>query len=364
MIRTNVLLPPSPTNPVLVAGLSLAASLWAAGCGDPLVTAQDRGDAVLGVHGQALSSAPVTQELSAAVLFMHIVPKDAGPADGGGGGQPPGRRQGLALQSQIIPGQIEGSFPAAFSVELNAPDRTYPFDSDIIYRNLDGTDAYGIFAEQHAPKGVRIGHLVIGPAAELASLPQELWFDPNVARSLGYVLRPYLPNTTITPYQVVYAEGVSSGDVLYPTRTSDGGVTGGLSISDGFSLVDARTYLDAVRWQECANDRLREAYADPEYQACRAANQGRISCVENCRGPDPDAIPACHAACEAQYPGQLDANGCLWQTAQPEIPQTCGAEKVPDPTQARLVGEDESLSVKLGDDDVKDGIWILHVTEP
>jgi hypothetical protein len=350
-------------NPALFAALSLTSAV-AAGCGDPLVTAQDRGDVVLGLHGSALADAPPSGTLSAGVLFMRLVGKPSDSAGGGGGGggsgEPP-RGRTFELETEIVLGQISGSLPADFSVELAAPERTYSFDTNIRYLNLDGTYADGVFSTDHAPDGVRIGHLVIGPASELAALPRKIPVDLGNSRGVGATLRPYLANTTISSYQIIFAEGVGAGDVIYPTTSSSGEVSGGIAISNGYTLVDARTYLGAVQWQECANDNL-DVRDRPEYAACLAANTGRISCDQACDPSSRDALLACQQACAEQYPGQLNDSGCLWQVAQPDVDRLCGAEKVPNPSQLRLVDENESLSVKLGDDDIKNGLWFLHVT--
>jgi hypothetical protein len=208
--------------------------------------------------------------------------------------------------------------------------------------------------------GVRIGHLVIGPADELTSLPPEISFSIGEVDTLGEVLAPYLPNTTISSYQVIYAEGVAKGTVIYPTRT-DGVLGGGLPISAGFTLIDARTYFAATIWQECASAITRRYEQTPEQAACEAANQDRIRCAARCNGSLPDVL-SCQKECAAAFPGQLDRNGCLLQLARPELEATCGAERVPRPEELTILGEADSLSVVLGDDDVKAGLWMLHAT--
>ena len=79
------------------------------------------------------------------------------------------------------------------------------------------------------------------------------------------MLAPYLPNTTLTSYQVIYAEGVEAGDVIYPKFTR-GRHRGRHRQADlgGFTLVDARTYFEATTWQECAGEVYGDTYDTPE----------------------------------------------------------------------------------------------------
>jgi hypothetical protein len=307
---------------------------------DALVTAEDRGDVVFGVHGQALSrtSGAPASEYEVGVLFMRVL-YPARP-----GSNPKGQ-----LETEFVRGTITGDFPAQFRVELTRRPAAYPYNTNIIYLNLDGTQSDGVFYGANAPDGVRIGQLTIGPADELAALPSSIEV-PLQQRTFGGALAPYLVKTTITSYQVIYAEGVGPGDVIYPTYNG-GKIMGGKPISNGFTLVDARTYFTSILWQECTNGLLPAIYMDPAYSACVAANSGRIGCNENCTHliPDPGAYEACLAQCAASFPGQLDRNGCLFQVAGPQIDATCGPERTPHPDQLRILNELDSLSVVLGD---------------
>ncbi len=123
--------------------------------------------------------------------------------------------------------------------------------------------------------------------------------------------------------------------MIYPTRI-DGKLGGGLPISEGFTLVDARTYFEATIWQECAGDITKKYAQTPAQMSCEAANQGRIQCAARCNGALPDIL-ACQKECAAAFPGQLDRNGCLLQVAGAEVGATCGAEKVPRPEELKLL---------------------------
>lgn len=329
----------------MIAATSLAAAAALTACGDPLMTAEDHGDSLFGVHGQALSADPATpaSELEVGVMFLRVVTShDLSPAK---------------LETEIIPGKITGSFPAQFSVQLTEKPRVYPYDEGIIYITLGGEPMDGVFSPSKAPEGVRIGHLVIGPAAELAGLPATLDYNISEDRTLGKTLAPYLAHTTITSYQVIYAEGVHDGDVIYPKYTEDGGAEGGKPIKNGFTLVDARTYFEATIWQECASHALGGAYQKPAYSACTTANAALINCLSNCH-----IDATCRTQCYAAHPGQLDSNQCLLQAAEPELTTNCGSLKVPNRDQLQILRPQDALSVTLGADDVKAGLWILHAT--
>jgi hypothetical protein len=339
----------------IARGCAIVATCLAA-CGDPLVTADDRGDPLLfALHGEVLDTAdpPLqAEDLEVAVVFLRDV----------------FRRNELisTLQIEVIPGTVEGDFPAEFRVTLADSPTVYSWEEDLIYLNLDGTAATGVFTVGHAPDGVRIGQLAIGPRAELDALPTEIDIALN-QRTMGPALAPYLPSTTITSYQVIYAEGVGPGDVIYPTRVpaTDGEITGGQPIADGFTLVDARTYFEATIWQECANGLLLPVYDKPEYAACLAENANLVSCNDECaqnHANTPEEYDACLADCAATYPDELDRNGCLFEVAQPDIDALCGPEKTPSPDQLRILDPRDALSVTLGADDIKAGLWFLHAT--
>jgi hypothetical protein len=342
-------------SPRFAMGLRLALAVAMGGaavasCGDPLVTAQDRGDAVFGVSGKVRSAGlPPTEELTAAVIFVRV-------------GLKPGQDFEAQLETEVIPGTIEGTFPADFRVDIDQKPRAYPYNVNVHYINLDQTLNYGVFDAAHSPNRVRIGHLAIGPASELAALPETISFSTKDDSTIGKPLAPYLPNTTITPYQVLYAEGVEKGDLLYPERTTMSGPVGGTQIQAGFTLVDARTFLEATEWQQCARAIAVPAEQRPEHRTCVTNNAQRVGCVDACFQTSRDDLPACHAACAAMYPGQLDRYGCTRQVAGAEIDAACGPEKVPLPEQLQILDEDASLSVTLGEDDIKAGMWILHAT--
>lgn len=342
---------------------ALATTTGLTACGDPLLTAQDRGDAVLNLRGQALSqSGPSSSSgFEVGVLFTRYID-----------GDDPSARAGW-LETEIVKGTLTGDFPTQFQVQLTPPEKAYPVTTDIIYTNMDGTESFGIFSSEHSPGGVRIGHLLVGPAAELNALPAKIPFWAGESRTIGQKLSPFLPTTTVTGYQVIYAEDARKGDVIYPTmlpRTYpnfDPRIEGGTQIQDGYTLVDARPYLTSVIWQECANNLVGNVYRTPSlnaaYEACLQANNELITCKSRCNIFDPEQAQTCPAACHASFPGQIDSRGCMNQVIKPQVDATCGPERTPSPDQVQVLADSDSLSVTLGADDVKSGMWILHFSE-
>lgn len=331
-----------PTMSPIARAALVAAGL--AACGDPLVTAQDRGDAVFGLHGHvsSLSNAPLPDDYVVGVLFLRSLL--------------PTENLGMITETEVVLGTLEGDFPSQFRVELTQTPAVYPFDVSIRY--VGSSD--GVFWPTHAPDGVRIGQLVIGPAAELAALPRDI--ESDWVRTTGEPLAPYLPNTTITPYQVIYAEGVSPGDVIYPTYIGNNEITGGMPISNGFTLVDARTFFDAVIWLECSVDVIARYLDSPELKACYEANPDRIACYLECAGSGMDTPDNCTRSCAEQFPDQLDGFECQRLVAGAELDATCGPELVADRASLRILDPLEALSVTLGEDDIKKGLWLMHIT--
>lgn len=267
--------------------------LWAvvtagvAACGDPLVTAQDRGDVVFGVHGDVQSggSAP-NGEYTVGVLFLHALVDASGPV------------LTNRIQTELVGSTISGQFPTRFHVELDKAPAAYRFNLGSSY------SGYGLFRVGDTPEFVRVGQLVIGPTRELAALPAQIDFEIDVdhprlpSRHVGRALAPYLPNTTITKYQVVYAEGVEPEDRMYPPPWYTD-VTGGLEISEGFTLADVGTYLDSLTWQDCREKAYDDAFDTEEYFYCGRANAGRIGCEDACGRAFPSSDRPEHAACMA-----------------------------------------------------------------
>jgi hypothetical protein len=325
------------------------------GCGDPLFTARDRGDAVLNLRGQALNQSGhlSSSGFDVGVLFTRATPQTG------------------ILETEIVKGTLTGDFPTQFQVQLTPPKVAYPITGDIIYANLDGTETFGVFSAERSPSGVRIGHLLVGPTAELDALPAKIPFSLSESRTIGGKLAPFLPTTTITGYQVIYAEDVRQGDVIYPTvpprvyPNYDVRIEGGTQIKDGYTLVDARTYMTSVIWQECANTIVGDARVRPEFQACLQANSDLINCSNGCasgsRNPEQNRV--CREGCYSSFPGQIDSNACLRQVSKPQVDATCGAEKTPRPEQIQVLADSDSLSVTLGADDVKAGMWVLQISD-
>ncbi len=199
---------------------------------------------------------------------------------------------------------------------------------------------------------MRIGNLVIGPKAEIEALPPSIEFTPK--RMIGEVLVPYLPNTTVSGYQVIYAEGVEPTDTLYPPNID----APGTSIGEGYTIVDGREHFQSVLWDECRGGVMVQYRSTPEQQACVAANDGRIRCEAAC--PAREDYDACMAECAAAFPGQLDELGCLLQVSKAAVDATCGPGRAPGIDQLQVVPSNTPLSLTLGADDIKAGLWVFH----
>src|SRR3954463_16758041 len=104
---------------VVVAGLTA--------CGDPLLTAQDRGDGVFGVHGmveQPDHGIPGA-DYEVAVIYLkavlNLTPRNGLP---------------YQVETEVIRGSIDGSLPAGFHVDLTDAPAVSPWEDRIIYSNL------------------------------------------------------------------------------------------------------------------------------------------------------------------------------------------------------------------------------------
>lgn len=304
------------------ASVALAA-LTFAGCGDSLFTAQDRGDTILQLRGQALSAPEVpATEYDVGVLFVRRF------WDMSGAGQDRFREN--YVEFEFIKGTLTGSFPAEFQVKLPPPAETYPHNDADIY-DFFGGHRLRMFPE--GVGGVRVGHLVIGPKAELEALPPRLRRPPTGEyMELGPILRAQLPNTTVTAYQVLYSEGVRPDSFIYYVASpgmdgSDG--FNGAKLEEGYMLIDNTALTRAVQWTQCVQSKQDEAIASPWYQNCIIDNP-----------PNDCLLPAMRLVGEA----------------------ACGPEVAPDGNMSKVLSPFDPLSVRLGEDDVKDAALILHTT--
>ncbi len=326
-----------------VAGLFAAA--WLTACGDPLLTAQDRGDPVFEVDAlvQNADGTPLASNYQIAVLYLTIQYDFEVPSS-------------RWIEAEVRVAATADVQAGALRVGLTGAPAVFPWTSGLVFHSNVGDAGIttGAFSHLHPPDGVRIGALVIGPADELAAVPTRLdVLDP--LDTFEASLAPYLPDTTITGFRVVYAQGVESGDLMNPAFSpSYDEIADGVAISDGFTFVDARAYFEATTWQVCAYDQVDPVYDPGRFEACITANQGFIDCLEQC------SIATCQQACAAAFPGQLDIDACLANTALPELIAACGAPLSPRPYQMEVLSPGAALSVTLGVDDVRRGLWIIQ----
>jgi hypothetical protein len=329
-----------------------------AGCGDSLFTAQDRGDSVLNVRGQALSaageSAPAT-DYDVGVLFMRHVWNWTNVSE-------------YYLDVEFVKGTLTGNFPADFQVELTPPAETYPHNGISLYESWDGGLGLETFSgnQDDAPKGLRIGHLVVGPKAELAALPRRIDIRPGTPPfdlTFGALLKPYLPKSTVTSYQVLYADGVTPRTRMYRFARA-GSHSDGIEVEQGYTLLDASTFTRSVQWSECAKSKREEALTTPLYDRCIADNAPYEACYDACIRDysTPEDRIACYSVCDRTYPEGAPDYVCLRRAIRPLAEAACGPEAKPDLAKLKVLSPIDSLSVRLGEDDVKTGLWVLHST--
>lgn len=326
------------------------------GCGDSMFTAQERGDSILNVRGQAISAAGETApatDYEVGVLFMRHLWNWSNVNE-------------YYLDVEFVKGTLTGNFPADFQVELEPPTETYPQNGISLYESWDGKLGLETFNGNDAPRAMRIGHLVIGPKAELAALPRRIDIQPGTPPmhlTFGALLKPYLPKTTITSYQVLYAEGLSETTRMYRFAEA-GNFNEGLPVQTGYNLFDATAFTRSVEWNECAKSKRAEALTTPLYAQCIADNAPFEACYDACIRDysTPEQRLACYSVCDATYPDGLHDYDCLRLATRPVAEAACGPEIKPNLAKLKVLSPTDSLSVRLGEDDVKTGLWVLHST--
>lgn len=302
-----------------------------AACSDPAP------DAVVD-HHPAPPIATATDEV--AVVFMTVVFRPFPPALS-------------ELHLEVVPANVTGTVPSAFRVALARPPARSSWVPGFSFSLFPDGELDPIFVQPRAPNAVAIGQLAVGPASELAALPASIPFDYYNTRTMGELIAPYLPHTTLTGYQVIDADGVTDA-AIYPTLASGG--TDGQPIANGVTLVDARAYTAGIAWQLCADEPLGATLATPAYAACLADSHALIDCLDHC------GTEAACAACRTSFPDQLDRDHCLFTVAQPLLTATCGPERRPAQDQIQILDDDATLAVTPGTDDLRAGLRILHIS--
>jgi hypothetical protein len=170
----------------------------------------------------------------------------------------------------------------------------------------------------------------------------------------------------------------------------------GHKIDDGFSLVDASRFFYGAAYGRCQSSVWDATYEDPKYAECLADNAELVACVEKCEtemhatnpGEDRteeqtlawnDVYTGCFDLCERAHRDQLTSNECLQTVAAPTVLAKCGkdpyaicvldeerteGEAVNLPDVCRfgeiILDPAKSLTVTIGDDDVKAGLAALY----
>lgn len=304
----------------------IASALVLAACSDPAPDLADRHPAPQVAHDEV------------AVLFMNVALHASG-------------SQPSELHLEVIRANTSGHVPDAFRLALPHPPALFPVIPTFPEPLFPDGEIDPVFLQPRAPAAAAIGQVVIGPASELDALPAAIPFDFLFGRrNMGELIAPYLPHTTITGYQVIYAEGAADA-AIYPTFAALG--LDGQPITDGLTLVDARDYFQGIVWHVCSEGPLGATLASPVYAACQADNHALIDCLDRCDGED-----AC-TACRTRFPEQIDRDHCLFEAAQPALLAACGPQRIPSPDQIEILDDHATLSVTPADD-IRSGILIQH----
>ena len=327
-----------------VQRLSLFALITAA-CGDPLVTAETRGDPLFSVQGtvtQGLLEAPPAGSLEVGVLWLNWLESDG------------------SVLVEATPADVIGdALPAAFDVSvLRAPsDR-------MLGTTLVSYDEGGGSTQPVDRNRVAFGVVVVAPQGTFAALPESASMAEFISSS-GATPGPLLSSFTyVSPFTVRYVKNASVEGL---TIRDINGVTSALV---DFTVFDVDAWARGTETAACRDRKMGEGWATDEVNDCiaaaRSANDGALACREAC-GSTSDTrdeaalqtIVDCQAACPAGRTSQDIENTCLYswfETQQGAVDAACGPQ--PDPAAAdfrnsRRLSPSETLTLPLGEGDIR-----------
>ncbi len=292
--------------------LSSIAVLTAGACGDPLLTAQERGDPLFSVRGtvtKGLLAEPPAVAQEVGVLWLNLLDDNS-----------------TVLVEATPADAIGDTLPASFDVSvLRAPSDRMLGTALISYS--EGGDS-----EQPVDRNrVAFGVVVVAPEGTFASLPDSATLSDFVMGSDG-TPGPLLQSFTyVSPFTVRYVRGAAAENV---TIRDINGVASALA---DFTVFNVGAWARGIENAVCRDRALGEGWSTPEVQACiereTAANPGESS-------------------------GNID-NQCLfaWRSTQEaEFDAACGPQ--PDYPESdfrnsvRLL-PGESVTLPIGDGDIR-----------
>jgi hypothetical protein len=288
-------------------------ALAAAACGDPLVTAETRGDPLFSVRGsvsQGLSTAPTTP-LEVGVVWLN-------------------RKEGdNTVAVETTPADAIGAtLPAEFDISILRAPSDRMLGTTLVSYTEDLQSARAIDRNR-----VAFGLLVVGSEGTLASLPTSSdlndIFLPGTATP-GALLQRF---SYVSPYTVRYVKGATIEGLTI--RDANGAV----SALNDMTVFDVTPWADAIEVAAC-RDRLLAEGEGTAVSAC--AETERAASPERDRS---EIVSECQTTYRNSRAGELDA--------------ACGAQT--DPTASdfrniRRLGTSERVNLALGVDDVRNAL--------
>ncbi len=319
-------------------------ALAAAACGDPLVTAETRGDPLFSVRGSVSQGlqAPPTAPLEVGVLWMNY---DEGVN---------------TVNIEATPADVIGdALPAAFDVSvLRAPsDR-------MLGTTLVSYDDGGGSTQPVDRNRVAFGVVVVAPQGTFAALPASASMTEFI-NSSDATPGPLLASFTyVSPFTVRYVKNASAEGLTIRD------INGVKSALDDFTLFDVDAWARGIETAACRDRKLGEGWATDEVNACiaaaRTANDAAPACREACGVPSEEldaaalqTIADCRASCPPERTSQDIENTCLYvwsESQQDAVDAACGP--VPDPAAAdfrnsRRLSPSDALTLPLGVGDIR-----------
>ncbi len=326
--------------------LSLFA-LAAAACGDPLVTAETRGDPLFSVRGtvsQGLSPVASTP-LEVGVIWLN---RDEG-------------TNSVAVETTPADA-IGATLPADFDVSILRAPSDRMLGTTLVSYTEDLQSARAIDRNR-----VAFGLLVVGPEGTLASLPAASdvndIFQPATGTP-GALLQRF---TYVSPYTVRYVKGATAEGLTI--RDANGEVA---PLND-MTVFDVTPWAAGIEVGVCRDRVLSEGETASvstcaEQQSAAAPGRDRSEIVDECRASYRQSRSgAADAACGQQPSGSTDACGDVMCMRYCEFGFLIGADGCPvcscnteppgsDFRNVRRLGASEQVSMALGVGDVRNAL--------
>jgi len=312
--------------------LSSIAVLTAGACGDPLMTAQERGDPLFSVRGtvtKGLLAGPPAVAQEVGVLWLNVLDDNS------------------TVLVEVTPADAIGNtLPAAFDVSvLNAPsDR-------MLGKSLIGYDENGNRIDTVARDRVGFGVVVVAPEGTFASLPESttvLEFISAGSATPGPLLQSF---TYVSPFAVGYVRGADTSSVTYRD------INGVESLLTDFTIFDISTWARDIDTAVCRDSAIGEARQAPEVQQCivETSTGGALFGLDRCEDSDGDGLFDSNPGVDCYVDqGDIESN-CVTAfniVRADEIDAICGVRDF-GAQGFRRVADGESLTLTLGDGDIR-----------